>query len=212
MARSHLLRRLADLVADGTVDDAEWASLAEVAAPMLERHDPARPSRYARAVADDVAAGADRAGGPPPTHPLAVGAAAVFPEITFERDGTSLVATLCFGPAFEGPPALVHGGHLASAFDIVLSAAAALISPYTVTRTLEVRFLRPTPLARPLRLEAQPSRRDERLLEVTGRLYVDGRPTAKGRAQCVEFPPDRYASRFGDPSGATAGGTAQKRK
>jgi acyl-coenzyme A thioesterase PaaI-like protein len=211
VARSRLVRALADLVATGALGDDDWDRLSAVAAPLVERHDRSAPSTYARAVADDVAddvtGGPARDEGSAPTHPLAVGAAAVFPEIAFTRESDRLVADMCFGPAFEGPPALVHGGHLASAFDIVLSAAAALTSPYTVTRRLEVRFLRPTPLGEPLRLVAVVGRRDARLLEVGGRMLVGGRVTAKGRAQCVEFPPERYAARFGDPTGR-AGATA----
>ena len=54
------------------------------------------------------------------------------------------VAAVCFRDC-QGPPGLVHGGAILSAFDNVLVAAA---SP-AVLRTLRVRFRRPLPLAPP---------------------------------------------------------------
>ncbi len=199
-----MLRRLADLVATGGGEDEDWALLTAVADRLLAGRDASAASAYAEAVADDVAAGADRRALPPPVHPLAIGASAAFPRLAFEEGDGLLRAVVTFGPAFEGPPGLVHGGHLAAAFDIVLSAAAARVSPYTVTRGLQLRFLRPTPLGRPVGIEAWAHRGEHPRVEVTGRLHVDGRTTAKATAQCVQLDGDRYATRFGGSASADA--------
>ena len=64
------------------------------------------------------------------------------------------------GAAYEGPPGMVHGGVCALILDHVLGATAHLPNKPAYTGTLTVRYLRATPLGRPLRAHAHVDRVD----------------------------------------------------
>ena len=74
-------------------------------------------------------------------------------DIRHESDGTCW-AEFTLGPAYEGPPGLVHGGICALVLDHILGEAASegLTQP-KFTGTITLRYLRGTPLG-PLRAEA----------------------------------------------------------
>ncbi len=129
-------------------------------------------------------------------HPLEAGSGVVFPAVGFLPVGQDrLEMTTTFGPSWEGPPGLVHGGHLAMAFDIAMSALAARVVGHTVTRTLTVRYLKPVRLGEALRIavsvEGQEELGGRRLLDLRGELSVSDRRRARASAQfaSVEPPP-----------------------
>ncbi|MEO3756869.1 PaaI family thioesterase [Mycobacterium sp. B14F4] len=71
-----------------------------------------------------------------------------------EADGT-VWAEFTLGAAYEGPPGHVHGGVCAMILDHVLGATAHKPGRPAFTGTLSVRYLRGTPLGRPLRAQAR---------------------------------------------------------
>jgi acyl-coenzyme A thioesterase PaaI-like protein len=83
---------------------------------------------------------------------------------------------------FEGPSGSVHGGFLATTFDIVGSALVRPVLEGAVTRSLTVRYLRPTPLG-PVRVEGRLERFDTMLADVSVLARVDGRITSRARLQ-----------------------------
>lgn len=190
LAVAERLRALADRLASVPPDEAdaldEAARRLDAAAAALG--EATAPTSFART----WAAGAD--GGPVPRHPLGTGACGTFPPFTWEERPGGLAAEIHFGPAFEGPPGTVHGGFVAAAFDIVVSAAATAGLGHAVTRTLALRYLRPSPLRQPLRFEVEVGERAGRLAEVRARLRVvaDGRLTAKATAQFASVPRGRF--------------------
>ena len=180
-------RRVADQlreIADRMVgDEIGLDSLADIEAALAAAQaafPPSDPRRsravlLSRAEPEDAAAFA--------AHALTVGTAPTYPPLTIEIDGDRIVADLSFGPAWEGPAGTVHGGFLAAAFDIVLSQLAVQHLGQCVTRTLRMRYLRPTPLHTPLRIEAEVTEQAGRLLDLTARLTVDDRLTTRAHAQ-----------------------------
>jgi len=60
-----------------------------------------------------------------------------------------------FPLVYEGPPGVVHGGFLALFFDCVLQQLSCDMGRAGKTTRLALRYRRPTPLGRPLRVEAQ---------------------------------------------------------
>lgn len=88
--------------------------------------------------------------------------------ITPEPPGA--VGRATFRSEHEGPPGCVHGGLLASSFDMVLNAAGRFGGHQGPTRRLELRYRRPTRLGEEVRFEAS-------LDEV-----VDGKSIVRGRA------------------------------
>ena len=83
------------------------------------------------------------------------------------------------GAAYEGPAGHVHGGICALVLDHVLGATAHLPGKPAYTGTLTLRYLRPTPLGRPLRAEAQADRIDGVKTFVVGHLADDQGITVK---------------------------------
>jgi len=196
-----LVRRLANLLATTRVEPDAWQRLRAAIEPLLDAHDEtATTSPYALGFRNGGdSTDLDRNA----RHPIATGTTAIFPLLHLEMDGSCVVVRATFGPAFEGPPGLVHGGFVAAAFDMAVSAAASRLAVLNVTRRLEVRYLRPTFLGVPLAFAAIATAGEGRLIDVTARLTgPDDRLLARASAQCASLPATRFADR--SPSGEAA--------
>lgn len=128
-------------------------------------------------------------------HPIAEGSSGVYPPLEFVWDDDLLVAHVRFGPAWEGPPDLVHGGYLAAGFDMVISSMAHRILGHSVTRRLQLRYLKPTFYRSALRYEVEADAPQGRLLELRGRLYADDQVTMRATAQFASVDAERFADR-----------------
>jgi hypothetical protein len=83
----------------------------------------------------------------------------VAPPLVLNHDADGLAWTdFVLGAAYEGPPDHVHGGVCALILDHVLGATAHKPGRPAVTGTLTLRYLRGTPLGRPLRAQARVDR------------------------------------------------------
>ena len=184
------LRRLAERLATDDLDAVELDALALRLDGVLDDLPVERPerTRFARGQAS-----AER-------HPIAEGASAVYPPFVVTGDEDLLVATTRFDGAWEGPPDLVHGGYLAAGFDMVLSSMAHRVLGHSVTRRLQVRYLKPTFLGSELRYEVEASEPRGRLLSLSGRLYADDRLTMRASAEFASLDQGRFADRRGDGS------------
>ena len=187
------LRLLADhLVTDELTADG-WSGLDDALARILEGlpGDGTGPTRFATGFAADPSPDEIHQ----PTHSLGQGASGVFPpmRLEFSEDGERLLAHTRFGPAWEGPPGLVHGGFLAAGFDMVISALAAHVLDHSVTRSLRLRFLKPTVLGAALRYDVGVvGDRDGRLVDLQGTLYADDRVTMRATAQFAAVDATRF--------------------
>ncbi len=179
------LRELAGLVASDDLDGAAWAEVSELLAAATARFPEPRAAetRFARS---DLEAS---------NHPIAEGSSGVYPTLDLREDDGVLTAETRFGPAWEGPPGLVHGGFLAAGFDMVLSAAAHRVLSHSVTRRLQLRYLRPTYTGALLRYEVRAGARDGRLLELHGTLHCDDVLTMRASAQFASLDRTRFADR-----------------
>jgi hypothetical protein len=92
--------------------------------------------------------------------------------LTLAFDGTTTRGHATYPDYYEGPPGLVHGGYVISAFDDLLGVAQAASGIAGFTGTLSVRLVAGTPLNRRIDYEAG-------VREVTGR-----KVTAWGKAFC----------------------------
>lgn len=128
-------------------------------------------------------------------HPIAQGSSAVYPPLKMSEMDGGLEAKATFGPAWEGPPDLVHGGYLAAGFDMVFSSLAHEVMGHSVTRRLRVRYLRPTFVGSELTYEVQSGEQNGRLLELKGRLLCEGRTTMRAVAQFASLDETRFADR-----------------
>jgi hypothetical protein len=83
-----------------------------------------------------------------------------------------------FPIAYQGAPGWVHGGAIAAAFDIVLTAANIADGPAGPTVDLRVRYRRPTAVGVPVRFEAAVDHRSSRRVTSRARLVQQGAVTA----------------------------------
>lgn len=77
----------------------------------------------------------------------------IAPPLAVTFDGDRVLADATLGPAYEGPPGLVHGGILAAVLDQMLGIAAEHAGAPGMTGTLTIRYRRGTRLG-PIHAEA----------------------------------------------------------
>ncbi len=102
-----------------------------------------------------------------------------------------VVGRVTFGNAYEGPPAGVHGGVVASVYDEILALGAVASNAGGPTATLTVRYRRMTPLLTPLRFEAWTDRIEGRKAFVRGACYAGEDLVSEAEALFVRFDPAR---------------------
>ena len=103
----------------------------------------------------------------------------VAPPAELRWDGERILGTATFGPAYVGPPGMVHGGIVALLFDEILGAANVCEGAGGFTGTLTVRYEAPTPLGSELELEGWVESIDGRKILSKGTISHDGTVTAR---------------------------------
>jgi hypothetical protein len=125
-----------------------------------------------------------------------------FPEYRFDRiDADIASGSVTFPVVFEGPPGLVHGGFLGVFFDCVTQHHNCATRLSGKTRSLTVKYRRPTPLHTELGFTIERTE-DERGLTSTARLLLGDEVLCIGVAETVALPPEkltgaRYGARRG---------------
>ena len=77
-----------------------------------------------------------------------------FPEYRFDTvNSEAAVGRVTFPVAYEGPPGLVHGGFLGVFFDCVVQQHSCAVGLTGKTRSLAIRYRRPTPILTELGFE-----------------------------------------------------------
>jgi acyl-coenzyme A thioesterase PaaI-like protein len=117
----------------------------------------------------------------------------VSPPMRLETDGERVRGTVTFGAPYEGPPGHVHGGFIAAAFDEILGLAQCTTGNPGMTASLEVRYRAPTPLHRPLRLEATVESVKGRKIMTRGTLKDGDRLTAEASGLFISIDSRHFA-------------------
>jgi acyl-coenzyme A thioesterase PaaI-like protein len=94
--------------------------------------------------------------------------------------------TVTFDWQHEGPPACAHGGFIAAALDQFLGFTQALGGSSGMTGKLELRYVRPTPLHRELKLVGTLKQRSGSLTYVEGKMMAGETVTAKASGMFVD--------------------------
>ena len=116
-----------------------------------------------------------------------------FPEYRLavaDGDPDTATGTVTFPLNFEGPPGLVHGGFLGVFFDCVIQHHNCATRLSGKTRSLTVKYRRPTPLLTELTFDVQRCE-SERGLTSTARLRLDDEVLCIGLVDTVALPPER---------------------
>jgi hypothetical protein len=114
-----------------------------------------------------------------------------FPEYEFDRiDSDTAEGRVTFPVVYEGPPGLVHGGFLAVFFDCVIQHQNCATELSGKTRSLSVKFRRPTPILTELSFDIAREQVD-RGVTSTARLSLDGEVLCIGEATTLALSPDK---------------------
>jgi acyl-coenzyme A thioesterase PaaI-like protein len=106
---------------------------------------------------------------------------AIAPPLTVDRDADGLVSTeVELGAAYEGPIGHVHGGVCSLILDHLLGATAHRPDRPAFTGTLQLRYVRPTPLGL-LRAEAWVEHEKGRKTYARGRILCAGETTVEAQ-------------------------------
>ena len=170
IAAAGLLRRVTDLVLSMEGDDGELhrlvTDLRGAEARLAARVPPDARPRIGPHVSSDGRVYLDHARDVGAFNPC-------FPEYDIAVDGDRASGTVMFPVAFEGPPAVVHGGFLAVFFDCVIQHHNCDVGVAGRTSALSLRYRRPTPLLTELGFELTRAVDDHRITS-TGRLLGAG--------------------------------------
>ena len=116
-----------------------------------------------------------------------------FPEYEFDRiDAETAEGRVTFPVVYEGPPGLVHGGFLAVFFDCAIQHHNCATALSGKTRSLSVKFRRPTPILTELRFDITRAHVD-RGVTSTARLLLDDEVLCIGEATTLALSPDKLA-------------------
>jgi len=113
-------------------------------------------------------------------------------RIQFQVEGRRVTGEFEARQAHQGYPGLAHGGIAAAAIDEAMGWAMYAAGAWAMTARLEVKYRRPLPLGRPLRVTAEVVRDRGRWLEAEGELRVAGGPLiAEAKALFTRLPADK---------------------
>ena len=97
-------------------------------------------------------------------------------RLRFHTEGDTIVTEYTPEAAFQGFPGVVHGGILATLLDEALSRTATAEGRWMMTGRLEIRFRRPAPLGRALRVTARPVSSRARAIQAAGEIRLADEP------------------------------------
>ncbi len=166
------LREVVDLLVDTSAPDGDLEAVAEdleSIARCLSQFEHGR--RYEGASEASIAIGGDGPQGHADYSPIIGRANPLSPPLRLRVEEESVVGSVTFGHAYEGPPGHVHGGMISAAFDELLGATQALSGSPGMTGSLSVSYRAPTPLHTELRLVGTLDKIEGRKIFTSARLY-----------------------------------------
>ena len=130
--------------------------------------------------------------GPMPLNPIIGRCSPVRPEVELRLADGEIVGTATFSKRFVGPPGFAHGGVTAMIAEQIASASPMAIGARTITKSLQLDYLRPIPLGEEVELwgVCEPAG-DDFVARFT--LTVRGKVAVQGTAEIVHY--ERLARR-----------------
>ena len=109
------------------------------------------------------------------SHPCA-------PELSWQEEPNRITGTVVFGQACEGPPGHTHGGWVAAILDHLMGMTHVRTGHPGMTGGLSIRYLKPTPLHKPIFISAEATELDDRRTEVRATMQCGEVTTATAEA------------------------------
>lgn len=101
----------------------------------------------------------------------------ISPPMKLWLDGDLVRGRANLGLTFQGPPGRVHGGVIAAMLDVLMAKTQDISKTMGVTGTLNIRYIKGTPINTDIDMEARILRIDGRKLFCEGRFFVNGEQT-----------------------------------
>lgn len=119
------------------------------------------------------------------------------PPARLELQGQQVVGSVTFNSAYEGPPGYVHGAFVAAVFDELLGITNATLGLPAMTGLLEVRYHRPTPLGKEIRLVGRHVELNGRKSIATGEFFDGETLLAEAKGTFIAVKPAKAMELFG---------------
>src|SRR3954451_9826198 len=125
--------------------------------------------------------------GPMPLNPILGACSPVRPDAQLRYREGEIAGTASFTRRFVGPPGFAHGGISAMLADQIVAASPMAIGRRAITKSLELRSLRPIPLDEDVQLwgVCEPTGDDTFRAQFT--FTARGKPAVEGEAELVSF-------------------------
>jgi uncharacterized protein (TIGR00369 family) len=130
-------------------------------------------------------------------------------RLKFSLDETSRQAICHFklSRKYTGPPGHSHGGIIATILDEAMGKVNKFRNVLALTRSMEIKYLKPVPLGQALTVSAQEQSVEGRRHINTGEIRnASNEVLARGTATFIAIDPEKIFARYGKPAGL--GGTS----
>ncbi len=116
-------------------------------------------------------------------------------RLQFDFDGERIWSTFTPSEEHQGYPGVLHGGIISSILDEVIGRSATARDLWMVTARLEVRFITPIPIGRPLTATGEIVEVKGRIMKARGEIRLhDGRVAAEAIGTFVQAPAEMMAA------------------
>jgi uncharacterized protein (TIGR00369 family) len=120
-------------------------------------------------------------------------------RFTYDEERNCFVCQFRLGKRYTGPPGYCHGGIIATILDEAMGKVNKLRQVVALTSEITVKYLRPVPLNRPLRVES-------REVKVTGRNHINvaeilnekGEVLARSQGLFIAIDPEKMFAKLAD--------------
>ena len=119
-----------------------------------------------------------------------------------EEGARTYASEVTFGVHHQGGPGIAHGGIVGAALDEACGLLATWHRFPTVTARIAIRYRRPAPINRPLRISAQGTGERGRRIEISGELRDAGELLAEADGAFLHVPLEHFLA---TPEGRAAG-------
>lgn len=133
-------------------------------------------------------------------RPVSGNCNAVSPQMKYFQTENELIGKVTFGPAYEGPPALVHGGYIAACMDEMFGIAVSHshIKEPCMTGTMKVIYRAPVPLQQEITYKAWMEKEEGRKVFAKCTVHdPKGDLCCEGEAIFLKIDPSIYAKMGG---------------
>ncbi len=97
----------------------------------------------------------------------------IAPPVALHLDGKTLIGEVTLSKVYEGGPGAVHGSWIAAIYDQLLAFAGIFNRTGGPTATLNIEFMRPTPINVPLRFEVTVDSVVDRKIFISGKCFCE---------------------------------------